>query len=98
MYFDPVEAGKRVKKLRESQGYTQEQFSEKIHVSRNYLSKLEIGLRQPSIDLWIEIGVVTGATLDHLILGSPMPTDKEQVKSDLQSMIDRLTQLKEEIE
>ena len=52
MYFDPVEAGKRVKKLRESQGYTQEQFSEKIHVSRNYLSKLEIGLRQPSIDLW----------------------------------------------
>ena len=59
---------------------------------------MEIGLRQPSIDLWIEIGVVTGATLDHLILGSPMPTDKEQVKSDLQSMIDRLTQLKEEIE
>ena len=98
MYFDPIEAGKRVKMLRESQGYTQEQFSEKIHVSRNYLSKLEIGLRQPSIDLWIEIGVVTGATLDHLILGSPMPTDKEQVKSDLQSMIDRLTQLKEEIE
>lgn len=98
MYFDPVEAGKRVKKLRESQGYTQEQFSEKIHASRNYLSKLEIGLRQPSIDLWFEIGVVTGATLDHLILGKPVPTDKEQIKSDLQSMIDRLTQLKEEME
>ena len=98
MYFDPVEAGKRVKKLRELNGHTQEQFSEMIHVSRNYLSKLEIGLRQPSIDLWIEIGVVTGATLDHLILGKPMTTDKEQIKSDLQSMIDRLTQLKEEME
>lgn len=97
MYFDPVEAGKRVKKLRESKGYTQEQFSEQIHVSRNYLSKLEIGLRQPSIDLWIEIAVVTGATLDYLILGKPQPVDKEQVKSELQSMIDALTKLKKEI-
>ena len=42
MYFDPVEAGKRVKKLREALGYTQEQFSEKIHVSRNYLSNFDV--------------------------------------------------------
>lgn len=97
MYFDPVEAGKRVKKLRESLGYTQELFSEQIHVSRNYLSKLEIGLRQPSIDLWIEIAVVTGATLDYLILGKQQTVDKEQVKSQLQSMIDVMTKLKKEI-
>ena len=97
MSFNPVEAGKRVKMLRDSLGYTQEQFSQKIHVSRNYLSKLEIGTRQPSIDCLIEIAAVTGVTLDHLILGKALPTDKDQIKTNLQSLIDDLTKLKEEL-
>lgn len=69
MYFDPKEVGKRIAKLRELLGYNQEQYSQKINISRSALSKIEIGDRSPSIDLLIEIAELSGVTLDYLILG-----------------------------
>ena len=50
-------------------GYNQEQYSQKINISRSALSKIEIGDRSPSIDLLIEIAELSGVTLDYLILG-----------------------------
>ncbi len=91
MYFNPREAGTRLRKLREKAGYSQEQFSEKLNISRNYLAKVETGVRQPSIDLWIEIAVLTGTTLDYLILGRNNAVD--QVKQQLQDTIAALTKL-----
>ena len=69
MYFEPKEVGKRIAKLRELLGYNQEQYSQKINISRSALSKIEIGDRSPSIDLLIEIAELSGVTLDYLILG-----------------------------
>lgn len=91
MYFNPIDAGTRLRELREKAGYSQEQFSEKLNISRNYLAKVETGVRQPSIDLWIEIAVLTGTTLDYLILGRNNAVD--QVKQQLQDTIAALTKL-----
>ena len=33
--------GKRIQKLRQEKGYTQQQFAEKIHLSANYLSDMK---------------------------------------------------------
>ena len=69
MYFDPKEVGKRIAKLRELLGYNQEQYSQKINISRSALSKIEIGERSPSMDLLFEIAGRSGVSLYYLIWG-----------------------------
>ena len=88
MYFDPVATGKRVKELRESCGYTQIQFSEKLHISRGYYSKVELGIKSPSIDLLIDLAVYFGVTLDYLVLGKTDDTDR--IKNEVRSLIGSL--------
>jgi bacteriophage CI repressor helix-turn-helix domain len=95
MYFDPKEVGKRIAKLRELLGYNQEQYSQKINISRSALSKIEIGDRSPSIDLLIEIAELSGVTLDYLILGrTPQEGNK---KLGMQLVISFLTELEKEL-
>jgi transcriptional regulator with XRE-family HTH domain len=42
--------GKVLKKIRNSKGVSQEKLAEKSHLDRTYISLLERGLRQPSLD------------------------------------------------
>lgn len=84
MYFNTAETGHRIKLLRESKGYTQEQLAEKLNISRSYLSKLEIGERSSSIDLLIEISECFDITLDYLILGKKY--DPTYIKATMQKL------------
>ena len=95
MYFDPVEAGKRMRALRKKLGYTQIQFSEKLNVSRGFYSKVEIGLQAPSIDLLVEIASYTGVSLDYLVLGKGQPT--MELKQEVHSLIRSLQKLESEL-
>ena len=52
MYFNPIEAGKRIKAIREAKGMTQMGFADKLNISRSYMNKIEKGTK----------------TLDYLIL------------------------------
>ena len=40
--------GSHLKNLRESKGYSQEKFAERVDLDRTYISGLERGLRNPS--------------------------------------------------
>lgn len=84
MYFDPVEAGKRIKAIREAKGMTQMGFAEKLNISRSYMSKIEKGTKTVSLDLLIEIAVYGGVTLDYLALGQSLVA--VQVKENIQMM------------
>lgn len=95
MYFDPVETGKRIKQIRESMGYNQEDFAEKLHTSRNYVSKMETGYKAPSIDMLVEISVLADVSLDYLILGRK--NGRKEIKSNVRSLIDALTLLEKEM-
>ena len=95
MYFDPAETGKRIKQIREKMGYNQEDFAEKLHTSRNYVSKMEIGYKAPSIDMLVEISVLADVSLDYLILGRK--TSREEMKSNVRSLIDALSLLEKEL-
>ena len=86
MCFDPVAIGKRVCELRKSRGYTQIQFSEKINISRGYYSKIELGIKVPSIDILIDLAEFFGVPLDYLVLGKTLETDK--VKNEIRALID----------
>ena len=47
--------GKRIQKLRQEKGYTQQQFAEKIHLSANYLSDIERGNSSARLDKLVTI-------------------------------------------
>ena len=93
MYFDPVDAGKRIKAIRKEKGMTQMGFAEKLNISRSYMNKIEKGKKTASIDLLIEIAVYGGVTLDYLILGQRLVAD--QVKENVQMMREALNILEQ---
>ena len=43
--------GNRIKKLRKSLGYTQEELAEKINISRTHMGHIEQGRKSPSIKI-----------------------------------------------
>ena len=43
--------GMRIRRLREKRGWTQEMLADKVAVSRVTIARIEIGNRQPSLEL-----------------------------------------------
>ena len=75
MYYDAALTGKRIQKLRKSQGLTQEQLAEELNISAVHMSLIEIGKRSCSLDVLAEIAVFFGASLDYLVLGKSTEKD-----------------------
>ena len=47
--------GKRIQLVRKERGLTQEQLSQMVNLSPNYLSNVETGLKTPKLETLIEI-------------------------------------------
>lgn len=62
MYF-----GDQLKKEREKRGWSQVYLAEKIHVSRQSVSKWETGKNYPSIEVIIDLSDLFGITIDELL-------------------------------
>lgn len=57
----------RLKKEREKKGWSQAELAEKIHVSRQSVSKWETGKNYPSIEVIIDLSDLFGITIDELL-------------------------------
>ena len=60
---------KQIKKLREEAGYSQEELSEKIYVSRQTISNWENERSYPDIHNLLLLSVLFNVTLDELVKG-----------------------------
>ena len=69
-FIDLKEIGNRIKELRTSLNYTQENFSAQIHISTSYLALLETGKRTPSIDVLAQISGTYHISIDYLLFGT----------------------------
>ena len=69
MKYNSIEVGNRIREARNTLGLSQEAFAEALGIGRVHLAKIEVGMRNPSIDLLIDISDLTGLTLDYLVLG-----------------------------
>ena len=69
MYYDLIESGKRIKKLRLQHGLTQEALADKVNVHVNSIGRIETGKKGISVDLAIELKVLFSTTLDYIYLG-----------------------------
>lgn len=59
--------GERIKATRIEKEIKQCQLAEQIGVSSKYLSAIECGAKQPSLDLLIDIANALGASTDYLL-------------------------------
>ena len=68
--------GDRLKKEREKREWSQVYLSEKLHVSRQSVSKWETGKNYPSIEVIIELSDLFGITIDELLRSDEELTEK----------------------
>jgi len=59
--------GRRLRELREQTGISQNDLADQIDVERSYISQIESGRRNPSIDVQKKLAQVLGTTLDDLL-------------------------------
>jgi transcriptional regulator with XRE-family HTH domain len=64
-----MELAKIIKKHRELNHWSQEELAEKLHVSRQSISKWESGTNYPSLDILVAMSDLFDITLDHLVKG-----------------------------
>lgn len=95
MYYDLKESGLRIKKLRKKNELTQEQLANKLNISTSNLGKLERGLQGLSIDLLIEISIFFDVSLDYILLGRELQTDK--LKRQIHTMLEQLIELEQKL-
>ena len=62
-----MDFSERLKKEREKKGWSQLELAEKIHVSRQSVSKWETGKNYPSIEVIINLSDLFGVTVDELL-------------------------------
>src|SRR5205085_8915091 len=61
-------AGKNLKYLRKLRGWTQEEFSNKLHIKRSLLGAYEEERAEPRIDVLEVVGDIFKLSLDELLL------------------------------
>ncbi|GIO23983.1 helix-turn-helix domain-containing protein [Oceanobacillus sp. J11TS1] len=66
----------RLKKEREKRGWSQTDLAEKIHVSRQSVSKWETDKNYPSIEVIIELSDLFGITIDEMLRGDKKMTEQ----------------------
>ncbi len=59
--------GKRIRKYRESKGWRQEDFAERIGLSVTYTGMIERGEKTPKLETFINIANVLGVSTDLLL-------------------------------
>ncbi|MBQ6021416.1 MAG: helix-turn-helix transcriptional regulator, partial [Clostridia bacterium] len=61
-----MQTGQKLQTLRMQKNMTQEQLAEKLYVSRELVSKWELGQRRPNIRLLRDLSALFGVGIDEL--------------------------------
>ena len=77
------EAGFRIKELREMNGYTREQFAEKVDLSPKFLYEVEKGKKGFSADTLFRISKSLSVTCEYILTGSNYSTYENIVMEEL---------------
>lgn len=91
------ELGLKIKRLRQKEGLTQEQFAEKIGVATRTLAGIEIGESFVSAQTIENIMQYADITLEDFIISSHLRPTDELIK-DIYNFIDKIKDDREKIE
>lgn len=79
--------GRRVKQLRHRRGYTQEQLAERMDVNAKYLSSIERGMENPTLDLLIRLAHGLQVDLHALFQEAPNAEPPEQLRRKIHGFV-----------
>ena len=88
--------GERLRALRESKGWSQQQLGEKIHRTKNIVYRMESGIQSPTLDILVDLSQEFGVSIDYLcgLRNADTLTPKHQrLLSLLQSTFDEMPSL-----
>ena len=94
MYYDVIETGRRIQKLRKGKGLTQEQLASLLKVTDRHIRSVESGERNASIDLLVSLSDIFNVSLDYLILGTQT---RKQMKEEIHAMLENLSAMVERL-
>lgn len=94
MAYDPVTMGRRIASVRKKCGFSQLDMAEALYVSDSYISKIEHGIREPSLSFMTAFAEITGTSLEYLIVGK---REAKDVKALLKEVIAILSKLEKEL-
>lgn len=60
--------GQKIKICRKELGYTQEELAERVHTTQPYVSRLENGNFNPSMQMIVKISTALNISIDYLLL------------------------------
>jgi transcriptional regulator with XRE-family HTH domain len=81
--------GKRIQKYREAAGLSQERLAEATELSSNFISYIERGIKQPSLENFIKIANAINISAD-LLLEDVLENSQKAQAVDYLSRIERL--------
>jgi len=86
-----LEIGRRIREVRRNQEATQQQFSEDIYISSNFLSEIENGKKGLSCETLYNICETQKISADFLLFGN---VEEEEEVSDSDLIIETATRMK----
>ena len=93
-----MEFNNKLYELRKQKGFSQEELANRLNVSRQTVSKWEVGDSTPDMEKLVAMSDLFGISLDELVLDKspePAPVEQVPVKSELYSEIK--TDIKEKV-
>ncbi len=79
MILTPTNVGLAIKKVRKSKSLTQQDFANRVGITRNYLALLERGCREASLSCLGKIARISGISLGDLIVMAVQCTKEDSV-------------------
>jgi transcriptional regulator with XRE-family HTH domain len=78
--------GKRIQELRKQRGLSQEQIAEKAEISSNYLSRIECGKENPTLDMLVKLASALKVEMWELFITGHL-AGLDEVKKKIQYFI-----------
>lgn len=82
-----MEFNNRLYQLRKQKGLSQEKLASRLNVSRQTVSKWEVGDSTPDMEKLVAMSALFDVSLDQLVLGKEAPQTTVPVKSELVTTI-----------
>ena len=82
-----MEFNNRLYQLRKQKGFSQEELANRLNVSRQTVSKWEVGDSTPDMEKLLAKSALFDVSLDQLVLGKEAPQAEVPAKSELVSII-----------
>ena len=79
--------GKRIKLVRQGKGLTQDQFAERVGLSSKYISGIERGVENPTMDNLIRLAKVLGVEPYDLFLFGESEENEKALRKGLEKML-----------